>query len=516
MCSSDLASAPIPAKASFSTPVNVQAVKAQVSSSRSVKKPSSSSAESTKKIQITFEAEDRIKIQGMPAYESAEPPSAAYKTYNTDKKSKVRKPLRSNNPPGTNSGPAVLKASVRQNIDAHLRNGSPKKAGVSRQAAASRSADPKPSGISKNKVKSAQNKAQSDKGKSKAVKSAFSEDKDFSELHPPYREEPVGKTISVNPSSLDGLEVKSKKKEASGEPKKRIPLQIKTQTETFTDLQSTIPVVEGPKKPSPFEERSDREQRRKKEEKRIYFFAAAALLIAVSVFLSFRFFVKEKKNDSEYADLEKEYVAYDPDEEYKDYPHLNINFASLYAVNDDIIGWLYAPDVNISLPIVKGEDNSFYSDHGFDGEESENGCLFTDFEKRSDFLSFVSCVYGKSMTRDLIQESLNNYLSDKRLEKSNSYFYIYLVNKTVRKYRIYSIFRETENISLRSEYSSIHEKRSFIETISADNLLPKNSAAAPSAADSFAVISAFDNTIEDKDKFILAAVFEEAYSLSKK
>ena len=60
------------------------------------------------------------------------------------------------------------------------------------------------------------------------------------------------------------------------------------------------------------------------------------------------------------------------------------------------------------------------------------------------------------------------------------------------------------------------EKRSFIEAIDAGNLLSENSDEKASITDSFAVISAFENNIEDKNKFILAAVFEEAFSLSKK
>ena len=341
--------------------------------------------------------------------------------------------------------------------------------------------------------------------------------KDFSELHTPYREEPVKKIFSEKSSDvltayMDG----SRKIDIPDDQKKRIPIQRKNQTETFTDLQSTIPVTESPKKTGPFDIRNDREKRRKKEERRIYIFAAAVIIVTVSIFFSLRFWIKEKSVNSEYTDLEKNYVTCDLNEDYEDYPRLDINFASLYALNNDIIGWLYVPDVNISLPIVKGTDNSFYTDHGFQKEDSEYGCLFIDSKGRSDFLSFVTPIYGKNIEDKYMSGSLKIYLSAERIEKNNSYFYIYLVNKTVRKYRLYSIFNETESFVLSSNYDSVSKKRSFIEAIDASNLLSENSDEKASITDSFAVISAFENNIEDKNKFILAAVFEEAFSLSKK
>ena len=575
------ASAPIPAKASFSTPEKASHTTenaAETLNAPSVEiskaKPGTASYESSK---VKQSISPRENIRGtsnlspvgnitrrksIPAAENSkrnQSIAAAESTESirlTDKRNSVRTPKRSNKPPDTRrpststhvpEGQAVtavhrkavsksgcyseslyekqqgktsdksyakIKSSNNVSSDKKVtdnnsnKDDSRKKVEISKQTTASPSIDQNTPHIRRD---TAQLKTTLNNKKN------IADYKDFSELHTPYREEPVKKIFPEKSSDvltayMDG----SRKIDIPDDQKKRIPIQRKNQTETFTDLQSTIPVTESPKKTGPFDIRNDREKRRKKEERRIYIFAAAVIIVTVSIFFSLRFWIKEKSVNSEYTDLEKNYVTCDLNEDYEDYPRLDINFASLYALNNDIIGWLYVPDVNISLPIVKGTDNSFYTDHGFQKEDSEYGCLFIDSKGRSDFLSFVTPIYGKNIEDKYMSGSLKIYLSAERIEKNNSYFYIYLVNKTVRKYRLYSIFNETESFVLSSNYDSVSEKRSFIEAIDAGNLLSENSDEKASITDSFAVISAFENNIEDKNKFILAAVFEEAFSLSKK
>ena len=575
------ASAPIPAKASFSTPEKASYTTenaAEILNAPSVEiskaKPGTASYESSKVKQSISPCENIrgtsnlspvgniTRRKSIPAAENSkrnQSIAAAESTESirlTDKRNSVRTPKRSNKPPDTHrpststyvpEGQAVTavhrkavsksgcyseslyekqqgktsdksyaKTKSSNNVSSDKKvtdnnsneGDSHKKVEISRQTTASPSINQNTPHIRRDttQLKTTLNN-----------KKNIADYKDFSELHTPYREEPVKKIFPEKSSDvltayMDG----SRKIDIPDDQKKRIPIQRKNQTETFTDLQSTIPVTESPKKTGPFDIRNDREKRRKKEERRIYIFAAAVIIVTVSIFFSLRFWIKEKSVNSEYTDLEKNYVTCDLNEDYEDYPRLDINFASLYALNNDIIGWLYVPDVNISLPIVKGTDNSFYTDHGFQKEDSEYGCLFIDSKGRSDFLSFVTPIYGKNIEDKYMSGSLKIYLSAERIEKNNSYFYIYLVNKTVRKYRLYSIFNETESFVLNSNYDSVSKKRSFIEAIDAGNLLSENSDEKASITDSFAVISAFENNIEDKNKFILAAVFEEAFSLSKK
>ena len=45
----------------------------------------------------------------------------------------------------------------------------------------------------------------------------------------------------------------------------------------------------------------------------------------------------------------------------------------IYALNHDLVGWLYIEDTNIDYPVVQSEDGKFYLKHDFYGKSNANG-----------------------------------------------------------------------------------------------------------------------------------------------
>ena len=45
----------------------------------------------------------------------------------------------------------------------------------------------------------------------------------------------------------------------------------------------------------------------------------------------------------------------------------------IYALNHDLVGWLYIEDTNIDYPVVQAEDGKFYLNHDFYGRSNANG-----------------------------------------------------------------------------------------------------------------------------------------------
>ena len=110
----------------------------------------------------------------------------------------------------------------------------------------------------------------------------------------------------------------------------------------------------------------------KKAENAITAVLAAAVLLTGG--MSLHSYLSEQRAKNEYDAIRQEVVAEpaagETQEEIaeKNYPELQIDFAELIRTNQDFRGWLYFPALDISYPVVQGEDNDYYLKHSFEGE----------------------------------------------------------------------------------------------------------------------------------------------------
>ncbi|MBQ7835311.1 MAG: class B sortase [Ruminiclostridium sp.] len=55
-------------------------------------------------------------------------------------------------------------------------------------------------------------------------------------------------------------------------------------------------------------------------------------------------------------------------------------YEAKYAENDDLIGWIRLDAANINDPVLQAEDNKYYLDKDFNGNEYKNGSFFVDYK----------------------------------------------------------------------------------------------------------------------------------------
>lgn len=187
------------------------------------------------------------------------------------------------------------------------------------------------------------------------------------------------------------------------------------------------------------------------------------LIVLVTGFMSFRSYYMSKKAQSEYEALREAVVEIEePVEEEKEtveeedipyYPQLSIDFASLKETNADLVGWLYFPALEISYPLVQGEDNSYYLKHSFEGEKNSAGCIFLDCEASTDFSDRNTFVFGHNMRDGSMFGSMKQLLNGTASCEEEPYFYIY-TEETVCIYHIFSYYKTNASSDRYATFSS--------------------------------------------------------------
>lgn len=88
---------------------------------------------------------------------------------------------------------------------------------------------------------------------------------------------------------------------------------------------------------------------------------------------------------------------------------ITVDFQSLLADNEDVVGWIYCENTVINYPIAQGDDNDEYLHHLLDGTYNSSGTLFVDCECAPEFAGANTIVYGHNMKNGSMFYSLLNY-----------------------------------------------------------------------------------------------------------
>ncbi len=113
-----------------------------------------------------------------------------------------------------------------------------------------------------------------------------------------------------------------------------------------------------------------------------------------------------------------------------------IDFDQLLALNDDIVGWLRIRALDISYPVVQGEDNDFYLHRTFEKTDNFAGCLFLNYANRSDLTDQNSIIYGHNMKDLSMFGKLKKFREEGTYEKSK-FFWIFTPD-FIYQYRIFA------------------------------------------------------------------------------
>ena len=142
---------------------------------------------------------------------------------------------------------------------------------------------------------------------------------------------------------------------------------------------------------------------------------------------------------------------------------LVINWDSLFTQNSDYVGWLEMAG-NISYPVVKSTNNSFYLSKGFSKEYNVNGSIFMHCDCQSDWSSRNTVLYGHNMFDGSMFGNLEKFKNGDYL-RANDTIYIH-VKGGKRVYKIFDcIFAEDTTEPYNISILTNDETNAFIQTM---------------------------------------------------
>ena len=120
-------------------------------------------------------------------------------------------------------------------------------------------------------------------------------------------------------------------------------------------------------------------------------------------------------------------------------PPIDVDWKSLKAINEDIVGWLYIGALDLSYPVVQGEDDDYYLHRTFARKDNFAGSIFVEADNASDFRDPNTIVYGHNMLNGSMFGSLSDLTDGQEPKyKNDQWFWIMTPNGNYR-YRMFSI-----------------------------------------------------------------------------
>ena len=116
-----------------------------------------------------------------------------------------------------------------------------------------------------------------------------------------------------------------------------------------------------------------------------------------------------------------------------------LDFSSLTAINDEVIGWILVPGTELSQPILKGIDNQYYLSHNWRNEYNPSGAVFMEELCTPDFSDFNTILYAHRMNNDSMFGFLKFYQNEEYLQE-HPFLYVATCDGMVFQYEVFAAY----------------------------------------------------------------------------
>lgn len=188
-----------------------------------------------------------------------------------------------------------------------------------------------------------------------------------------------------------------------------------------------------------------------------------------------------------------------------------VDFASLRALNDDVVGWLYGPGTKINYPVVQGEDNAFYLTHMFDGKENKCGSIFMDSLNNMDFSSTNSILHGHHMRNGSMFASLANYESQAYYD-SHPVLWLTTPEKSYQVILFTGFVTDIDSEAWQIEFATKEEYKSWLERMKENGMFESD--VTPGTEDQILTLATCSYKYDDA-RFVVMGILRQVFTATE-
>lgn len=185
-----------------------------------------------------------------------------------------------------------------------------------------------------------------------------------------------------------------------------------------------------------------------------------------------------------------------------------VDFEQLQKINEEVVGWIYFENEDISYPILYSGDDRKYLSTAYTGEQMKAGSIFVCGANNPDFSDRHTIIYGHNMKNSSMFGKLKYYRQKENYYEDHRYFQIITPDHSYR-YQIFS-YRE---VSADSDVYQVHFADSDEFMIFVNSVLTSDSSIRSEVelTDESKIIT-LSTCSEKGTRFIVSAVCVEQYN----
>ena len=105
---------------------------------------------------------------------------------------------------------------------------------------------------------------------------------------------------------------------------------------------------------------------------------------------------------------------------------MRASLESLRNINPDIYGWIKIPGTKINYPIAQTDDNTYYLDHAYTGDNLVNGSIFADYRAdASPMMNYNTVLYGHNIKDGSMFNNVSKFFEEETFNNTLIYLYTF-------------------------------------------------------------------------------------------